>query len=186
MGLLLAAALPVRAEDAFGPLTAVEQDRIDRAEIVVQVEKTPEALKSFRAVGRVKAPVDRVYAAVTDFDHYADMFKLKEAHVVSRQGSRAWVHAVIGLPWPVGDRWVTNQTVLLSESTSFSYQRREGTILRYEGTVRVVSRGPGLSQVFYSAKGDPGIAFIPAWLLNQFQATLLPDSIQRIRDYVGR
>ncbi|HEY9854893.1 MAG TPA: SRPBCC family protein, partial [Stenomitos sp.] len=127
MGGMLALLVPaqaVRAEDGFGPLTAADQDRIDRGEIVVQVEKTSDALKSFRAVGQVKAPAERVYAAVTDFEHYADLFKIKEARVVNRQGSHLWVHAVIGLPWPVGDRWVTNETVLMPESTMFAYQRR--------------------------------------------------------------
>lgn len=174
------------AEEAFGPLSAQEQDRVDRGEIVVQMDKTSDAVKTFRAVGHVKASAQRVYDVFTDYDNYAGIFALKEARVLSRHGSRLMVRAVLGLPWPVGDRWVTNETDLSPESHSFSYQRREGTILRYEGTLKVVPRGPALSQVFYTAKGDPGIPLMPAWLLNQFQAKLLPDSIQRVRDHLAR
>jgi len=59
MLLWLIPAQAARAEEGFGPLTAADQDRIDRGEIVVQVEKTSDALKSFRAVGQVKAPAER-------------------------------------------------------------------------------------------------------------------------------
>ncbi len=177
---------PAAAEEAFGPLNPAEQDRVDRGEILVQVDRTSEALKSFRAVGQVKAPAQRVYDVFTDYEHYADIFELKESKVLSRSGNRLMVRAVLGLPWPVGDRWVTNETIVSPETLSFGYTRREGTILRYEGTLKVVSRGPSLSQVFYTAKGDPGIPLLPTWLLNQFQAKLLPDSIQRVRSYVAR
>lgn len=183
---LSAGSQPAWAEEAFAPLGAADQERVERGDILVQVEKTPDALKSFRAVGQIKAPAERVFAAFTDFEHYAAIFHLKESKVLSRQGSRLFVRAVLGMPWPVGDRWVTNETTLAPESNSFAYQRREGSILRYEGTLRVVSKGPSLSQVYYTAKGDPGIPLLPSWLLNQFQAKLLPDSIQRIRDYVAR
>lgn len=174
-----------RAEDAFGPLSESEQARVDRGEILVQMDQTPNALKSFRAVGQIKAPAERVYGVFTDFEHYVAIFRLKEAQVLTRQGQRLGVRAVLGLPWPVGDRWVLNDTLLSPETMSFAYLRQSGSILRYEGTVRVVALGPTLSQVYYAAKADPGIPLMPAWLLNLFQARLLPDSIQRVRDRLG-
>lgn len=183
---LLALAAPAEAAEEFGPLSSQEQERVDRGDILVQVDRTSEALKSFRAVGQIRASAQRVYEVFTDYEHYASIFQLKEAKILSRSGTRLMVRAVLGLPWPVGDRWVTNETLLAPDHLSFAYQRREGTILRYEGTLKVVPKGPSLSQVFYTAKGDPGIPLMPTWLLNQFQARLLPDSIQRVRDYVAR
>lgn len=182
---LLVFARGVRAEESFGPLTRAEQARIDQGDIVVQVDRTADDLRSFRAVGRIKAPAERVYAAFTDFEHYATIFQIKEARVVNRQGNRLWVRAVLTLPWPFGDRWVVNETVLAPEERSFSYQRLQGTILRYEGTLRVLSVGPSLSQVYYAAKGDPGLPLVPDWLLNFFQSRLLPSSIQRVRDHLA-
>ncbi|MBO9541310.1 SRPBCC family protein [bacterium] len=185
-GTLLVAS-PVRADDddAFGALSEKEQARIDRGEIVVQVEKTTNALKHFRAVGQIKAPASKVYAAFTDYARYPEIFKLKETQILSRKGNVLNVRAVLGLPWPIGDRWVTNATTLSPETLSFSYRRVEGTVLEYEGTIEVVPKGPKLSQVYYAAKGDPGIPLLPTWLLNRFQESLLPDSIQRVRDFLG-
>lgn len=174
-----------RAEDPFGALSDKEQAQIDRGEIIIQVEKTDAALKHFRAVGQIKAPASKVYAAFTDYEHYPEIFKLKETKVLSRKGNVLNVRAVLGLPWPVGDRWVTNATTLSPESYSFKYHRIEGTILEYDGTIEVVPKGPKLCQVYYAAMGDPGIPLMPAWLLNRFQESLLPDSIRRVREFVG-
>jgi uncharacterized membrane protein len=174
-----------RAEEPFGEISDAEQAQIDRGEIIVQVEKTDAALKHFRAVGQIKAPAAKVYAAFTDYEHYPEIFKLKEAQILSRKGNTLNVRAVLGLPWPIGDRWVTNATALSPETLSFSYHRIEGTVLEYDGTIEVVPKGPKLCQVYYVAKGDPGIPLLPAWLLNRFQSSLLPDSVRRVRDYLG-
>lgn len=179
------AAQPARAEDPFGEISDKEQAKIDRGDIVVQVEKTDAALKHFRAVGQIKAPAAKVFAAFTDYEHYPEIFKLKETQILSRKGNVLNVRATLGMPWPIGDRWVTNATTLAPETLSFSYHRIEGTILEYDGTIEVVPKGPKLCQVYYAAKGDPGIPLIPAWLLNRFQESLLPDSIRRVRDYLN-
>ncbi|HEY9899864.1 MAG TPA: SRPBCC family protein [Pantanalinema sp.] len=182
----LLVAQPARAEeDPFGTISDKEQAQIDRGDIIIQVEKTSNALKHFRAVGQVKAPAARVFAAFTDYDRYPEIFKLKETQILSRKGNVLNVRAVLGLPWPIGDRWVTNATALSPETLSFSYHRIEGTILEYDGTIEVVPKGPKLCQVYYAAKGDPGIPLMPAWLLNRFQESLLPDSIRRVREHLN-
>lgn len=171
--------------DAYGPLTEAEQTEVDRGQIVVQVERGDAAVKRFRAIGLVAAPAERVFAVFTDFEHYGDIFKLKEARVVGRHDRTRLVRAAMDLPWPFGDKWVLNETVLSPASLSFVFHRVEGSITEYEGTVQVIALNPRLSRVEYAAKANPNILFLPTWLLNRFQAVLLPSSISRIREYVA-
>lgn len=176
---------PARAEAQFGSLTDEDQARIDKGEIVVRVERTTSPLKSFMCVGLIEAPASRVYKAYTDFERYPEIFNLKEAKVVRTDEAIFNIRAILSVPWPVGERWVTNETRLDPAAYSFVYRRAEGSITEYTGSLKVVSRGSS-SQVYYVAKVDPGIPLMPAWLLNRFQESMLPSSIQCVRDYLKR
>lgn len=176
---------PALGEATFASLTDEDQARVDRGEIVVRVERTNHPLKSFLCVGQIEAPAETVFKAYTDFEHYPEIFNLKESRIVRHEGDTFNVRAILLVPWPVGERWVTNETRLLPDY-SFVYKRADGSILEYSGSLKVVSKGPSLSQVYYVAKVDPGIPFLPTWLLNRFQESMLPSSIQSVRDYLKR
>lgn len=175
-----------QAEDTFGSLTDEDQARIDRGEIVVRVERTSNPLKSFMAVGLVEASATKVFKAYTDFERYPEIFNVKDSKVTRKDDFTYNVRAILMVPWPIGERWVTNETRLASSAYSFVYKRAEGSILEYTGSLKVVPKGPNLSQVYYVAKVDPGIPLMPTWLLNRFQEGMLPSSIQAVRDYLKR
>lgn len=189
--LLAAAALAVapgtaRAEAQFANLTDEDQARIDRGEIVVRIERTNSPLKSFMCVGLIEAPAAKVYKAYTDFDRYAEIFNVRDTRIVRKDEATFNIRAVLSVPWPVGERWVANETRLAPDDYSFVYRRAEGSIVEYTGSLKVVSRGADSSQVYYVAKVDPGIPLMPTWLLNRFQESMLPSSIQCVRDYLKR
>lgn len=179
-------ASPALAADPFHDLSEDEQRRADHGEIIVHLEKTDNPLKRFLVVGQVDAPASRVYAAYTDFDHYSEIFGHKSCSIKRHEGNVLWVTAIMALPWPFGDRWVTNETHLAPEDLSFTYRRTEGNIPEYVGEVSVVPRGTARCQVYYMAKVDPGIPFLPRWVLERVQEANFPDAIRDVRSFLLR
>lgn len=175
-----------QARPAFDALSAEDEARVERGEIVVNVEKTDSPLKHFRVVGEVPASARRTYEVFTDFPRYAEIFHLKESKVVREEGNARHVKAIITAPWPFGDKWVTNETTLSPGDHSFVFERLEGTVTEYVGYVRIEPMGPERCRVFYVAKVDPGIPFMPTWLLNHIQASMLPDTIHHVRAFLKR
>lgn len=177
---------PAQATPSFEALTPAESARVERGETVVNVETSGGDVKHFRVVGQVNASAKRTFEVFSDFAKYDEIFYVKDSKILRSEGNVKHVRATIQVPWPIGDRWVTNETRLEPDDLSFSFDRIDGSILAYSGYVKVVPKGPDRSQVYYVAKADPGVPFLPAWLLNQFQASMLPDTIKHVREYVRR
>lgn len=184
--MLLAMAGPAQAEAFFSNLSADEQAKVDRGEIIVKVEKTDAPLKQFLVVGRFEASAADVFRVFTDYDHYAEIFNIKDTKILSRLGNVLNIRATFQLPWPVGERWLINETRLQPERYSFVYKRTEGNIIEYAGSLRILPKSPQACEAYYVAKTDPGIPGIPPWLLNRFQESMLPSSIQSVRDQLKR
>jgi ribosome-associated toxin RatA of RatAB toxin-antitoxin module len=179
-------AFPAEARPAFDALSAEETARVERGDIVVNVENAGGDVKHFRVVGLVNASAQRTYDVFTNFAKYDEIFHVKDSRILKHEGNVMHVRATITVPWPIGDRWVTNETRLEPEALSFSFNRIDGTIVSYSGYVKAVPKGADRCYVYYVAKADPGIPFLPAWLLNQFQASMLPDTIKHVRTYLQR
>lgn len=175
-----------RAEEDFASLSDEDQARIDRGEIVVRVERSNTPLKSFMCVGVIEASATRVFKAYTDFERYPEIFNLRDSKIVRKEGDTVSVRATLIVPWPIGERWVTNETRLSPDVYSFVYKRADGSITEYTGSLKIIPKGATTSQVYYVAKVDPGIPFMPTWLVNRLQARMLPSSIQAVRDYLKR
>ncbi|HEY9900313.1 MAG TPA: SRPBCC family protein [Pantanalinema sp.] len=185
-GLLLSMAAPARAEAFFDSLSADEQAKVDHGEIIVKVEKTDAPLKNFLVVGRIEASAADVFRVFTDYDNYSKIFNIKETKVLGREGNVLNIRAAFQLPWPIGEKWLVNETRLQPERYSFVYKRTEGNITEYAGSLRIVPKGPRVCEAYYIAKTDPGIPGLPTWLLNRFQESMLPSSIQSVRDQLKR
>ncbi|MBO9540715.1 hypothetical protein J7643_09015 [bacterium] len=184
--LLCATAAPARGQGYFGELTPDEQSKVDHGEIIVKVEKTEAPLKRFMVVGRFESSAADVFRVFTDYDHYAEIFNIKDTKVLNRVGNVLNIRAAFQLPWPIGEKWLINETRLQPERYSFVYKRTEGNIVEYAGSLRIVPKGPQACEAYYVAKTDPGIPGLPAWLLNRFQESMLPSSIQSVRDHLKR
>ena len=177
---------PAQASPAFDALSVDETARVERGEIVVNVENAGGDVKHFRVVGLVNASAQRTFEAFTDFARYDEIFHVKDSRILRAEGNVMHVRATLLVPWPIGERWVLNETRLEPESYSFTFNRLDGTISAYSGYVKTIPKGPDRCHVYYVAKADPGIPFLPAWLLNQFQASMLPDTIKHVRAYLKR
>lgn len=172
------------AQDTFNALSDDEQARVDQGDVIVHVEHTDHPLKRLMIVGQVEAPASAVFHAYTDYQHYPQIFRLKSARILRREGDTLNVNVYMDFPWPIGERWVTNETQLQPERYSFVYRRIDGSVLEYTGSLQIVPKGPTKCQVYYIAKVDPGIPFIPRWLMDRLQETAFPDSIRDVRDYL--
>lgn len=151
---------------------------------MVHMEQGDVVVRQFLVTGMVEASAARVYRAFADFDHYSKIFKIKDSRIIRQDGNVLNVRALLELPWPIGERWVLNETRLEPENYAFTYRRIDGSIAEYTGNVRIVPRTARSCQVYYIAKGDLGIPFIPRWVVDWIQASTLPDTIKHIRAYV--
>lgn len=186
VALLLSAAAPARAAAFFDRLSPDEQARVDKGEILVKVEKTDAPLKHFLVVGRIEASAAEAFRVFTDYDNYSTIFNIKDTKVLHREGNVLNIRAAFQLPWPIGEKWLVNETRLQPERYAFVYKRTDGNIAEYAGSLRIVPKGPRVCEAYYVAKTDPGIAMLPTWLLNRFQETMLPSSIQSVREQLKR
>jgi len=172
--------------DAIYRITADEERRIQKGEIIVHVEDNDEPIKRTLVTGLVDAPPEVVYPIYTDFESYPELFKsARSSDVLKRDGNVLTCKVVMDFPWPLGSRWVSNYTYLDPENTSFTFKKFEGSVRLYEGALKVLPEGNSRSRVVYTAKVDPALP-VPAWLVNMISATYFPMAIQRVRDKVGK
>lgn len=170
------------ASEAIYALSADEEQRLQKGEIIVHVEQTKEPIKRTLVVGLIAAPPEEVYPIYTDFASYPELFKsARSSEVIKREGNVLTCKVVIDFPWPLGMRWVTNHTALDPGSTSFTFKKFEGSVKVYEGELKILPEAKSRSRVVYMAKVDPDLP-VPAWLVNRVQAHYFPMVIQRVRE----
>jgi|GEM_PF-2174134 len=159
---------------------------VENGQIAVRMVDATGTLRQTLVVGTVQAPAQVVYEVFADFDRYAEIFDLKSSRIVESRGNLRMVRCVIPMPWPVGDCWVVNETHLAPETTSLWFEMKEGSIRAYNGAIRIVPRSAAACDVYYAARIDPGIPFLPDWFLQIIQNAKLPDTITAIRRAVAR
>lgn len=172
--------------DAITRISADEERRIQKGEIIVHVEETDEAIKRTMVTGLIDAPPEVVYPIYTDFESYPELFKsARSSEILKREGNVLTCKVVMDFPWPLGSRWVSNYTYLDPENTSFTFKKFDGTVRLYEGALKVLPESNGRSRVVYTAKVDPALP-VPAWLVNLISANYFPMAIQRVRDKIEK
>ncbi len=173
-------------DPAWTRLAPEEVRQVENGQIAVRMVDAAGSLRQTLVVGHVQASAKAVYDIFADFDRYAETFELKSSRILETRGNLCVVRCVIPMPWPVGDHWVLNETHLSPETTSLWFEMKEGSIKAYSGTVRIVPRSSATCDVFYAARIDPGIPFLPDWFLQLVQNAKLPDTISAIRRAVVR
>lgn len=167
-------------------LSASEKARLDAGEVLVQVERADVPVKRFQVVGDIEAPVAEVWDAYTDFDHYEQIFDVTRCRVERREESALYVYSYLALVWPIGPRWVINETRLDRDSWRFTYNRVQGTFRKYEGELQLTELGPKRTRVRYAARIDPDFPAVPTFLLDWVQYRQFPTAITHVRDWLRR
>lgn len=188
-GLLLAGvffANPARALPAGVELNVSAKDvkAIDRGEIVVLLRDTSESmLKDVLCVGYVNAPADRVWDCIEDYPNYPKMFpRLLKSETRGRLGNIELHYTLVDYPWPFGPHWTLNRVVEADNRRKMTWKRQEGTIKEVAGSWELFPDGDK-TLVVYSTRIDPGVPFLPAWVIDWGSKQIAPQIIEAVRKY---
>lgn len=176
-----AAALPETGLD----LSAKETKAIEHGEVVVRLRNTHEStLKDVLCVGLIKAPADRVWDVLLDYDRYDKIFKgILRTETRAKDGPVEDHYSLLDYPWPMADRWVVNRITHAGDRRSITWHRVEGTVKEVVGSWRLVPMGDE-TLVIYKVRLDPGIPLIPAWAIDWGSQRVAPDIIHSVRRQV--
>ena len=153
----------------------------------------PEAL-AYTSIG---VPPARLYAVVTDYDHFSGFIPyVSSSRILRQEGGIRLVHQHMHFPGPLADRYYTiaSRALVRPRENSFRVEWRlvpesSGTSSDEEGVVpsafsgfwELTPNGNGTTtQAVYSIHFDPGGA-LPAWLATLAMNRYLPEVMDAIR-----
>jgi Polyketide cyclase / dehydrase and lipid transport len=152
-------------EEGFGPWFVEREVAVSRTRAAGE---TP----WIRAVAELAVPADAVYAAVTDYARYRELFDpaVSRADVLETTGNSARIHFVWPYPFPFrrrdaiveyrGERRDNGALVVTWGDAARAGDPGEGVrIVRVAGETRIEPRGAGRCRVTYTYLGDLGGKF---------------------------
>jgi ribosome-associated toxin RatA of RatAB toxin-antitoxin module len=144
------------------------------------------------------SPPKRLYAVVTDYDHFAEFIPyVASSRILRQEGETSYVHQHLRLPGPVADRYYTIASSAASNRPRDELLRVEWHLvpktgalaLAEEGVVPVAFSGywelsphaNGTStEAAYSIHFDPGGA-LPSWLVTRMMNRYLVQVVEAVR-----
>jgi uncharacterized membrane protein len=184
--------------DSFEP-TPAERQAEARGSVTVRIRDTAKAtMKVFQSETVVAAPVDVVWEVLCDLDAYPKLFDRMD-HCETLLVAGDWGHNYneVQYPWPWGKRWVLNVIHNDRPRLVSRFKRLEGSIRDLEGRFELRPAQNDKAILRYAVRMDPGLDFIPGWLLSWASAILVPDILRafsgeselrhsRIKRYSGK
>ena len=168
-------------------LTPSDAHALDSGQVLARIEPGPEAVHHVSAEGVVDAPPAKVWSVVTDFADYYQIYSgIKRSEVRARNGDTLIGYFLLAFPWPLPERWTLNDTVLDPDRMRFKWQRVGGTVRRYDGSLELLPWHQDETLMVFRAAMDPGLAFVPGWLVDYVSLNTLPAIVQGVRDFVAR
>ncbi len=167
------------------PLDDKTRRKLERGEIVTATARHPEGVRG--AIGRalIAAPTDKVFEAISDFEHYDDfMPHTTLADVVRREGNEVWFRTE--LDFKVKRVRYTLHVTLDPERRGLRWTLAEGDLAFNDGGWELEPYGNDGEQTFvtYSAYVDPGF-YVPGFMLAKLTEGSLPAVIKAVRRRVG-
>ena len=157
----------------------------------------PEALA--RAVFHV--PPERLYAVITDYDHFAEFIPyVTSSRILRHEGETGYVHQHLRFPGPVADRYYTISSSAASSRPRNNFFRVEWHLVPKSSVVVPAEEGivpPAFSgfweltssangtatEAVYSIHLDPGGA-LPSWLVTPMMNRYLSQVVEAVRTKV--
>jgi uncharacterized membrane protein len=168
-------------------LSGAQESRVEQGEILTYVEESDEPIRTVTSVGRVNHGAHDVYLVMTDFKNFPRIYNgIRSVSIDDEHGNHVVQSYDIKAPWPLPGRTVTVETTLDPRHYRFSWHSTAGSMKVYDGRVTAVPAGDRACTVYYSAKVDPGYAFVPHWFVTFAQSRVLPSVIQAVRDTLNR
>lgn len=126
----------------------------------------------------IRAPVEKVFAAITDYDHYAEFLpEVKSVRSSGRQGAEVFVHYEIDLMKTI------RYTLKMREEapTKVSWSFHEGEVMRdNRGSWTLVPKGPAETEATYQVEVGLG-PFVPKAIVNALVDTSLPKMLEAFK-----
>ncbi|MEB3300289.1 MAG: SRPBCC family protein [Candidatus Sericytochromatia bacterium] len=149
--------------------------------IVVKVRDTDQdSMKIVQSQINCPVPPRAVWDVITDYEAYPRIFdRYRKMEILEKSG--LWELHRSEVDYPVfGTRWVAN--VLHHERPSWRvrFQRADGTIRAVEGVWTLKETSPGRTMVRYAVRLDPGLPFVPNWVVTWGTQTMMPSILRSV------
>lgn len=174
---------PTLAAPFFGTPAPHDLKQIEAGKIVLARRTLPGTrIIEFTAMGKVKAPVDRL---VRFYLEPASVLKYQDAitdqQVLVREPSRARVHYLVGLPWPLGEREFTIEVWEDSGHSAVEWKMLSGNIRENQGSYAMTPLDARNTLVTYQARVDIN-TWVPPVLIGWVQGGMIPKVILKARE----
>ncbi|MEB3237088.1 MAG: SRPBCC family protein [Candidatus Sericytochromatia bacterium] len=149
--------------------------------IVVRIRDTErDSMKIVQ--GQINAPVPPavLWSVITDYEAYPRIFdRYRKMEILEKSGS--WELHRSEVDYPIfGSRWVSNVLQHDRPGLKIRFQRAEGTIKQVEGVWTLKETAPGRSMMRYAVRLDPGLPFVPSWVVTWGTQTMMPSILRSV------
>ncbi|MBM3268717.1 MAG: hypothetical protein FJZ01_13830 [Candidatus Sericytochromatia bacterium] len=148
--------------------------------VTVRIRDTAKAtMKVVQSETVVEAPVTVVWDVLCDLAAYPRLFDRMAASEATLE-KESWGHhyTEVQYPWPWGKRWVLNVIHNDRPQMVSRFKRLEGTIRDLEGRFELRPLPDSRTVLRYGVRMDPGLTFVPTWLVPWAASALVPDILR--------
>jgi ribosome-associated toxin RatA of RatAB toxin-antitoxin module len=183
----------LQTDPADKPLDAAAVKKLDDGEVLTTLVDTPgNPVEKGVALAVVDAPVDQVFAVITDYEHHADFMPfVAKSEVSKRDGNDLTLHQYLEFPLGIGDRnyeievtlgqTVVDGVTILQAPWKYT---GVGNLKDTTGAWECTPLADGRTLVRYVCNTDPGGSF-PDWIKNASTKMALPRLMKALRKRVA-
>ncbi|MBU6428469.1 MAG: SRPBCC family protein [Cyanobacteria bacterium REEB65] len=157
----------------FAPAPAEIRQESRGAVTVRRAEAGRKSLEIVQAQTIVHSPIETVWAVITDYPDYPQLFPRISRSQVRTVGGQEEHYTEVNYPWPYRSRWVLDSIHENRSRWVLRWHRLEGTIRELEGEWELEPDGPA-TILRYAVRIDPGLPFVPQWLISWGTQTMAP------------
>ena len=166
------------------PIEESMRSKLERGDVVTESTEGQGGRKDARAFALLAAPVERVWDAITDYDHYKDFMPLtKASRVKRREGDTVWFYTELSMLLKTCSYEI--KLTLEKPKWRASWTLVESNMLRAnEGSWQLESTPAGETYAVYTAYVAPSLP-VPEMILNKLTKGTLPQLMAAVRKRVG-
>ncbi|MBM3259805.1 MAG: SRPBCC family protein [Candidatus Sericytochromatia bacterium] len=162
--------------EGFSPAPDIQDEGI-----VVRIRDTDrDSMKIVQ--GQINAPVPPsvMWSVITDYEAYPQIFdRYRKMEILEKSGT--WELHRSEVDYPIfGSRWVANVLHHEKPSWRIRFQRADGTIKQVEGVWALKETAPGRTTMRYAVRLDPGLPFVPSWVVTWGTQTMMPSILRSV------
>lgn len=165
-------------------LTPAEYNQINNREIIVKITPCPkrEGVWFVQSAGIVDAPARKIWDMLTDITRYREIYPdILEYRVTRDEGNRKCFYSLLNYPWPLENRSLISDVTYHPDTFHIYSKRIGGTVVESETRWRYYPLG-SYTLIYYEQYFNPGLEFLPDWVLGWATKKMVPKIIKRIQE----